>query len=76
MEELIVSEVGILGGKPCIRGTRISVEFVLEILASGAEREAILRGYPQITPEGLDAALRYAARSLRNEIVWDAPART
>ena len=51
----------ILGGKPCVRGTRLSVEFVLELAASGATREQILASYPQLTPEGLAAAFRYAA---------------
>jgi uncharacterized protein (DUF433 family) len=72
MDSLIVSNPAVLGGKPCIKGTRISVEFVLELLASGATREDILKGYPQISAEGLSSALEYAARSLRNEVVWDA----
>jgi uncharacterized protein (DUF433 family) len=73
MSEWIVAEPEILGGKPCIRGTRISVEFILELLASGATREEILRAYPQVLPEGLTAALQYAAKTMRNEVVWDIP---
>ena len=68
MLDWIVSSPGVLGGKPCVRGTRISVEHILELLASGAEREDILYAYPQVTAEGLMAALQYAARSLKNEI--------
>jgi uncharacterized protein (DUF433 family) len=49
----------------------LSVAFILELLASGASRDEILAAYPQITAEGLSAALDYAARSLRNEVVWD-----
>jgi len=71
MDEWIVTDPATLGGKPCIRGTRISVEFVLELLASGAGPDAILRGYPQVSPEGLSAAFQYAARSLRNEVIWE-----
>lgn len=71
MSDLIVSDAEILGGKPCVKGTRISVEFILELLASGANREQILRTYPQVKPEGLAAALAYAARSLQNEVIWD-----
>ena len=71
MANEIVSEPGILGGKPCIKGTRISVEFVLELLASGATRQDMLRKYPQMTEEGLVAALQYAAQSMKNEVVWD-----
>ena len=71
MSDWIVAEPGILGGKPCIRGTRISVEFVLDLLASGATREEMLRAYPQIPLEGLAAAFQYAAKAMRNEVVWD-----
>jgi uncharacterized protein (DUF433 family) len=70
-DDLIVSDPAILGGKPCIRGTRISVAFLLELLAGGADRAAILAAYPQVTSEGLAAAIRYAARALDNEVIWD-----
>jgi uncharacterized protein (DUF433 family) len=73
MSDWVVAEPGILGGKPCIRGTRISVELILELLASGGTREEILRAYPQIQPEGLTAALQYAAKTMKNEVVWDIP---
>jgi uncharacterized protein (DUF433 family) len=73
MSDWIVADPEILAGKPCIKGTRISVEFVLELLASGATREEILRAYPQIPPEGLTAALQYAAKTMKNEVVWDIP---
>ena len=63
----IVSDPAVLGGKPCIKGTRISVEFVLELFATGAIHEEILRAYPQLTSEDTTEALRYAARSLENE---------
>jgi uncharacterized protein (DUF433 family) len=68
-ETWIESKPGVLGGKPCVRGTRISVEFILELLASGASPEDVLRSYPQVTREGLAAALRYAAQAMKN--VWD-----
>jgi uncharacterized protein (DUF433 family) len=67
----ITSDPAILGGKPSIRGTRISVEFVLELLASGASQEQILATYPHLPAAGLTAAIEYAARALRNEVVWD-----
>jgi uncharacterized protein (DUF433 family) len=69
--EWIVADPGVLGGKPCIRGTRISVELVLELLASGASRDDIIAAYPHLPVDGLQAALEYAARALRNEVVWD-----
>lgn len=58
-EELITSDLQILGGKLCIRGTRLSVEFLLELAASGATQEQILAQYLQLTPDGLAAAFRY-----------------
>jgi uncharacterized protein (DUF433 family) len=69
--EWIVATPGVLGGKPCVRGTRISVAFILELLASGGTREEILKAYPQVTPDGLEAALRYAADILEHEEVWE-----
>jgi uncharacterized protein (DUF433 family) len=69
--DLIFSDPAVLGGKPCIRGTRISVEFVLELLANGASPEDIRRAYPHLSAEGISAAIEYAARSLKNEVVWD-----
>jgi uncharacterized protein (DUF433 family) len=58
-ESLIVSDPEILNGKPVIKGTRISVALVLQCLASGMTREDILRSYPTVTQEGIDAALDF-----------------
>jgi uncharacterized protein (DUF433 family) len=54
----IVSNPGVLGGKPCIRGTRISVELILELLAGGASIEGIRQAYPHVPAEGIAAAVR------------------
>lgn len=70
-EDLIVSDPQILGGKPCVHGTRLSVEFLLELAASGATQEQILAQYPQFTSDGLAAAFRYAADVLKGEHVWE-----
>ena len=67
----IAFDPGILGGKPHIRGTRLSVEFILELFASGATREEILTNYPQLKPEAIEEALRYAAGAVKNEILID-----
>ena len=72
-DEWIVSDAEVLGGKPCVRGTRLSVDFLLELAASGATRGEILARYPQLTAEGLSAAFMFAARRLRNERSWDLP---
>jgi uncharacterized protein (DUF433 family) len=51
----------VMGGKPCIRGTRVTVGTILGLLASGHSRERILKAYPYLAPEDLDEALAYAA---------------
>ncbi len=58
----------ILGGKPIIKGTRISVEFILELLASGVTENEILQDYPHLTKDDIHACLQYAAHALKNEI--------
>jgi uncharacterized protein (DUF433 family) len=60
----IVTNVEISGGKPCVKGTRLSVEFPLELAASGATPAEILARYPQLTADGLSAAFLFAAASL------------
>lgn len=67
MERITVNPK-ILGGKPIIKGTRITVEFILELLASDVSEEDILKDYPHLTIEDIHACLRYAARSCKNEI--------
>ena len=72
MLERTTSDAAILGGKPCIKGTRVSVEFILELFASGARREEIIEAYPHLTAEGVEEALRYAAQALKNDILLTA----
>ena len=74
MNSRIVSDAAVLRGKPRIRGTRISVEFILELVASGACREDILASYPHLTSEDVEEALRYAARALSGDVVVTAEA--
>lgn len=59
MYNRIVSDAAVLRGKPRIRGTRISVEFILELVASGACRQDSLAFYPHLTAEDVEEALRY-----------------
>jgi len=61
----------ILSGKPHIVGTRLSIEFILELFASGATKSEMLKAYPQLTAEAVEEALRYAAQSVKNEILLD-----
>jgi uncharacterized protein (DUF433 family) len=66
-ENLIVCDPEILNGKPIIKGTRISVALILQCIASGMTKEDILRGYPTLTPEGLEAAFDFVARQFQGE---------
>jgi uncharacterized protein (DUF433 family) len=70
-KDRITTDPDILGGKPVIRGTRISVEFILELYASGASKDEILHNYPHLSEEDIHAALSYAIRFLKNEIVLE-----
>ncbi len=56
------------GGKPCIRRMRITVQRVLEILATYRNREELLREYPFLEEEDLQQALRYAAASVDDQV--------
>lgn len=71
MSDWIVSDPETLGGKSRIRGTRISVEHLLELIASGATRDDVLRAYPQVTVEGFQAALDFASQAVREQAMWD-----
>jgi uncharacterized protein (DUF433 family) len=65
--DYLVSDLQICGGQVCAKGTRIPVTVILDSLAEGNTREEILRSYPSLTPEHLDAALVYAAELAREE---------
>lgn len=69
MFDRITSNSAILGGTPIIRGTRISVQLILEWIASGATRDDILRKHPHLTTNDVEQALAYAASAVRNEIL-------
>ena len=51
----------VMGGKPCIRGQRVTVAMVLGLLAAGRSREEILKAYPYLEAEDIDQSLAYAA---------------
>lgn len=69
MFQRITADPSVLGGKPCIRGTRISVAFILELVATGASRYDILRGWHYFSAEDVEEAVLYAARFLKNETI-------
>jgi uncharacterized protein (DUF433 family) len=67
----ITFQKDILTGKPTIRGLRISVDMILELLAKGAAEQEILEDYPVLEPEDLCAALLYAHHMVAGETVVD-----
>lgn len=71
--ERIVVDPKILVGKPVIKGTRIAVELVIDLLARGYSKEQILTQYDHITAEDIQACLAYASETLRSERVYAIP---
>ncbi len=69
VENRIVVNPKVMGGKPVIRGTRIPVYFILELLSSGWSIDDILREYPHLSREDVLAAIKYAAKVLREEVI-------
>jgi uncharacterized protein (DUF433 family) len=69
MFDRIVCDPQILGGKPSVTGTRISVEMILEWLGSGASRDEIVAKHPHLTAEDIRQATEYAAAAFRNDVV-------
>jgi uncharacterized protein (DUF433 family) len=69
-KERIVVNPNILVGKPVVKGTRIAVEFIVDLLAQGWSEEEILRNYPGLTREDIRACLCYASAVLHAEKVY------
>ena len=69
MIERIAANPKILGGKPVIKGTRMSVEFILELLASGVSETEILEDYPHLEKEDIRACIKYAAHSCKKQTI-------
>ncbi len=70
----IVSDPDILGGKPIIKDSRISVQLILEWIASGASIKDIAKEFPQLPEEGIKEAVLYASRFMDNEILIEVKA--
>ena len=67
MKNIITHNPEILGGKATIAGTRMSVEVILEFLAGGMEIKEILKEFPFLTEEQIQAAIKYAAEKVGSE---------
>lgn len=73
-EERITVDPAILAGKPVIRGTRLAVEFILELLAAGRAEADVLADYPGLTREDVLACLAYASYLAREYKAYPIPA--
>lgn len=67
----IHSDPGILSGKPVVKGTRLSVDFLLELLAAGWSEEQVLDSYPNLTRDSMRAVFAFAAESARDERAFE-----
>ena len=72
MFDRITCDPEILGGKPIVSGTRISVEIILEWLGSGASRDEIVAQYPHLTVADIQQATEFATAAFRNDVVVNA----
>ena len=68
--ELIQSDPAVMMGKPVVAGTRITVELILEKLSAGETVDQVLEAHPRLTRESILAALNFAARALRADVVY------
>ncbi len=69
-QERITLNPDILAGKPIIKGTRIAVEFIIDLLSQGWSTDEIIRNYPGITLVDIQACLSYASANLKAEKVY------
>jgi uncharacterized protein (DUF433 family) len=68
-QQRITIDPDLCGGRPCVRGLRIRVKDILELLAAGATRDEILADYPYLEAEDITAVLDYAAHQADHPIV-------
>lgn len=65
----ITTDPALCGGKPCVRGMRVRVTDVLDLLAAGLSRGQVLDELPYLEPEDIDAVLRYASQQLNHPVL-------
>jgi uncharacterized protein (DUF433 family) len=71
--QCIQSDPKVMMGKPVIAGTRITVEMIIDKLAAGESVDQILAAHPRLTREAILAALDFAAKALRSDVVYPNP---
>ena len=73
LKDRIIIDQHILAGKPIIKGTRLAVEFIIDLLAQDWSEQEILRNYPGLTHEDVQACLLYTSEILHAEKVYSLP---
>ena len=68
--DYIHADPAIAAGKPVVKGTRLAVDFLMELFGNGWTREEVLQAYPQLTPEALQAVFAFAAEVLHDERMY------
>lgn len=74
--KFVHSDPEILLGKPVVKGTRLSVEFILGLFASGWTEQQVLENYPTLTTESIKAVFAFAADCMREESLYPIPSET
>jgi uncharacterized protein (DUF433 family) len=70
---IIHSDPAILMGKPVVKGTRLSVDFILRLFGNGWTVQEVLENYPGLSPEALQAVFAYAGECMSEEALYDLP---
>ncbi len=73
MNKEIITNPKIMCGKPTIKGTRIPVYLILNLIATGYDFDRIIKAYPELTKEKIKAALKYAQIAMQNEEIFTIP---
>jgi len=72
----ITSEKKVLLGKPVIKGTRLSVDFIIGLMAQGWDEEQILQNYPRLTKKDIQAIFAYIYENIQDGLLYSQPRRT
>jgi uncharacterized protein (DUF433 family) len=72
-QEFIHSDPNVLVGKPVVKGTRLSVEFILGLFGTGWTLEQVIKNYPTLSPEKVQAVFNFAAECMREESLYVLP---
>jgi len=72
-DPMIESDPNVMMGKPVVKGTRVTVELILEKLGAGETIEQVLQAHPRLTREGVLAALRFGSEVMRADVAYPLP---